>query len=74
VTNRSAGEYLNITPELLSDMEAEEVRAQAQGLVYGKKPFVVNAGDGSKVYVRANGENGNGHINGNGTAEAFFRS
>lgn len=76
MNDRSAGEYLGVPSELLEDITAEDVSAQAQGLVYGKRPLVVNAGEGSKVYVRANGKNGNGHKNGNGngTAETLFRS
>ncbi len=44
--------------------------AQAAGPVVGEKPLVVNAGEGSKVYLRANG---NGH-NGNGTAQQLFNN
>ena len=42
--------------------------AQAAGPVVGEKPLVVNAGEGSKVYLRTNG---NGH-NGNGTVKHMF--
>lgn len=76
MNDRSAGEYFGVPSELLGDIRAEDVSAQAQGLVYGKRPLVVNAGDGSKVYVRASGKNGNGHKNGNGngSAKALFNS
>ena len=44
--------------------------AQAAGAIVGEKPVVVNAGEGSKVYLRTNG---NGH-NGNGTVKHMFNN
>ena len=35
--------------------------AQAAGAVVGEKPTVINAGEGSRVYVEAGNGNGNGH-------------
>ena len=55
--------------DLMQEIAAQR-DAQAAGAVVGEKPVVVNAGEGSKVYLRTNG---NGH-NGNGTAKHMFNN
>ena len=55
--------------DLMQEIAAQR-DAQAAGAVVGEKPVVVNAGEGSKVYLRTNG---NGH-NGNGTAKHLFNN
>ena len=55
---RFAGEDAAVR-EVLQAIEAGR-DSQSTGAVSGEKPLVVNAGEGSRVYVHTNG-NGNGH-------------
>ena len=52
---------LSIVPELTEALQAIESGrdTQASGLVAGEKPTVINAGEGSRVYVEAGNGNGN---------------
>tara|TARA_R100001129_G_scaffold137881_1_gene99099 strand:+ start:2213 stop:3214 length:1002 start_codon:yes stop_codon:yes gene_type:complete len=54
--------------ELMQEIEAGR-DAQAAGAVVGEKPLVVNAGEGSKVYLHTNG---NGKRNGHAEVQKAF--
>ena len=53
-------EYQKLKPSALQQVDAKR-DAQAAGAVVGEKPTVINAGEGSRVYVEAGNGNGNGN-------------
>jgi len=47
--------------------------SDSQGQIVGEKPFVINADEGSQVFVHTNGNgNGNGHKNGHAKTQKAF--
>jgi len=52
--------YNKLKQSALQEIDAKR-DAQAAGAVVGEKPTVINAGEGSRVYVEGSNGNGNGH-------------
>jgi len=57
---RVLDEFQKLKQSALQEIDAKR-DAQAAGAVVGEKPTVINAGEGSRVYVEGGNGNGNGH-------------
>tara|TARA_B100000700_G_scaffold306428_1_gene381582 strand:+ start:710 stop:985 length:276 start_codon:yes stop_codon:yes gene_type:complete len=69
VHSRLAGRELDITPEMMEEMEVRDIEdLLAQGSISGREATVINAGEGSRIMIKqcSNG-NGKGDGNGNGS-------
>ena len=77
--SRLAGRELDITPEMMEELEVRDIEdLLAQGSISGKEATVINAGEGSRIMIKQ-GDHGNGHCdnghgngNGNGHENAAF--
>lgn len=62
--SRLAGRELDITPEMMEQMEVRDIEdLLAQGSISGTRATVINAGEGSRIMIKQ-GSNGNGNGNG----------